>query len=264
MEMRKEINDPANLSTTSRNPSKEVILELKNVSRSFGGLLAVSNVNLEVEKGEILALIGPNGAGKTTLINIMSGFLSADSGKIFFEGKEINNLAVHERCRMGLARTFQIAQPFFGMRTLENVMVASMSRLTSVRESRNEAMRWIQFLGLSDKIYYPASELTLVEQKKLELLRCLATQPKLLLVDELMTGLTPTESHETIEALKTIRNKGITIIFIEHKMDVVVRLAERIFVLNFGEKIAEGAPNAVMNNPEVIKAYLGESYGVSS
>jgi len=244
--------------------SKEVILKLEGVSRAFGGLLAVSSVDLQVSRGEIVALIGPNGAGKTTLVNIITGFLALDSGKVLFEDKLISKLNVYRRNALGIARTFQTPQPFLGITALENVMIAGMSILPSVKSSREEATKWLEFIGLGKKSLYLASELTLADQKKLDLARCLATRPKLLLVDELMTGLTPTESQETMQILKLVRDKNVTIMFIEHKMDVVVRLAERIIVLDFGRKIAEGTPEVVMNNKEVIKAYTGKHYESSS
>jgi branched-chain amino acid transport system ATP-binding protein len=236
------------------------ILEAQKLTKSFGGLKAVSNVDIVISKGEIMALIGPNGAGKTTLVNLLTGFLQPDAGTIMFNNRNIRNLSVHARCILGMTRTFQIAQPFKGLSVIENVMVAAMSVEPSIKKCRESALKWLQFAGLEHKKDTTADQLTLVEQKELELLRCLATKPKLLFVDELMTGLTPAESQEAISTLKTIRDTGVSILFIEHKMDVVVRLAEKVIVLDFGKKIAEGVCEVVMNNEDVIQAYLGESH----
>ena len=237
------------------------LLELKGVCKNFGGLKAVSQVSLDLEEGEILGIIGPNGAGKTTLFNTITGFYKPDEGEIRFEGERLIDLKPHRICQRGMVRTFQIVKPFLQLTVLENVVIAALNRTKNVQEATGKAVKTIEFAGLKDKADLLATGLTLPHRKRLELARALATEPKLLLLDEVMAGLTPTEVDELIRLLKEVNNKGITILLIEHVMRGVMALSKRVIVLNYGEKIAEGVPEEVVKNRQVIEAYLGEEFG---
>ena len=239
------------------------MLEGRGVTKYFGGLAAVKNVDFEVRKGEIVGLIGPNGAGKTTLFNVISGMLKPTSGSIVFEGEDITGLDPHRVCEMGIARTFQIVQPFLNMTVLENVMVGLLygRRRMSVLDARSEALRILDFVGLREKSGMLARGLTLIDRKMLELARALATDPKLILLDEVLAGLNPVETEEAVKLIEGLRSElGITIFWIEHLMRAIMKAADRIIVLHHGEKIAEGTPEEVANNTRVIEAYLGEKY----
>ncbi len=236
------------------------LLELKKVSKNFGGLKAVSQVSFSLEKGEILGIIGPNGAGKTTLFNTLTGFYKPDEGEIWFEGEKLIDLKPHQICKKGMVRTFQIVKPFLELTTLDNVMIAALNRTKHIHEATEKALRTIEMVGLKDKAQTLATGLTLPHRKRLELARALATEPKLLLLDEVMAGLTPTEVDELIRLLKEINRQGITILLIEHVMRGVMALSQRVIVLNYGEKIAEGVPEEVVKNRQVIDAYLGEEF----
>jgi branched-chain amino acid transport system ATP-binding protein len=237
------------------------LLELRGVCKNFGGLKAVSQISLDLEEGEILGIIGPNGAGKTTLFNTITGFHKPDEGEIRFGEGSLIGLKPHQICQKGMVRTFQIVKPFLQLTVLENVVVAALNRTRNVQEATAKAFETIEFVGLNDKADTLATGLTLPHRKRLELARALATDPRLLLLDEVMAGLTPTEVDELIRLLKKVNEKGITILLIEHVMRGVMALSNRVVVLNYGEKIAEGIPEAVVKNRQVIEAYLGEEFG---
>jgi branched-chain amino acid transport system ATP-binding protein len=237
------------------------VLEAEKVTKYFGGLAAVSNVDFHVNQGEIFGLIGPNGAGKTTLFNLISGALVLKSGEIRFKGEKITGLKPHQICRMGVARTFQSVKIFANIPARENVLLGSLfgtSTGMSSADATREAAGLLEFLGLSAVRATPAKDLTLANQKRLEVARALATKPELLLLDELMAGLNPTETAEAMELVTNIRAKGITIFMIEHVMKAIMGVCDRIMVLHHGEKIAEGTPKEITTSKKVIEVYLGE------
>lgn len=237
------------------------ILEGEGVTRYFGGLAAVSGVDFHVEQGEIVGLIGPNGAGKTTLFNLISAALTLKSGKIKFKGQEITGLKSHQICRMGVARTFQSVKIFPNLPVLNNIIIGTYFGMPSGKTSvdpEGEAKDLMEFVGLPEKGGIPARDLTLANQKRLEIAGALATKPEVLLLDELMAGLTHTEMAQAVELITRIRDKGITIIMIEHVMKVIMSICDRIFVLHHGRKIAEGTPQEIATSETVIKVYLGE------
>jgi len=233
------------------------MLEIVGISKRFGGLTAVADVSLEVREGEIVALIGPNGAGKTTLFGIATGFIPADGGSVRFAGEEILGLPPHLIARRGLVRTFQIVQPFPGLTVRENVAVGCQLHAESRASALAEAADVARSVGMGDLIGRPASALTIAGRKRLELARALATRPRLLLLDEVMAGLNPTEIAELLPLVRAIRASGVTLLLIEHVMQAVMSLAERVYVLSDGRIIAEGPPAAIVANPRVIEAYLG-------
>jgi len=237
------------------------LLEGKGVTKYFGGLAAVLNVDFNVEQGEALGLIGPNGAGKTTLFNLISAALVPKSGIIRFKGENITGLKPYKICRMGVARTFQSVKTFADMPVLNNVVLGSyfgMSPGMSSADAVREATALLEFVGLSAVKATPAKDLTLANQKRLEVARALATNPELLMLDELMAGLNSTEVAQAMELVNRIRDKGITIIMIEHVMKAIMNVCERIVVLHHGEKIAEGTPQEIATSETVIRVYLGE------
>jgi branched-chain amino acid transport system ATP-binding protein len=237
------------------------ILEGKGVTKYFGGLAAVSNVDFHVDQGEIAGLIGPNGAGKTTLFNLISAALVPKSGTIKFKGETITGLKPYQICRMGVARTFQTVKVFANMPVFENVRLGSffgIVRRMSSADATREAAELLEFVGLSAMRAIPAKDLTLANQKRLEVARALATNPELLMLDELMAGLNPTEVAQSMEMVTRIRDKGITIIMIEHVMKAIMNVCDRIMVLHHGEKIAEGTPQEIATSKKVIEVYLGE------
>jgi len=243
------------------------ILEGKGVTKYFGGLAAVSNVDFKVEQGEALGLIGPNGAGKTTLFNLISAALVPKPGTIKFKGENITGLKPYKICRMGVARTFQLVKVFADMPALNNVILGSyfgMSPGMSSKDAIREATELLEFVGLSAVKGTPAKDLTLANQKRLEVARALATNPELLLLDEMMAGLNPAEVGQAMELVTRIRDKGITIIMIEHVMKAIMNVCERIIVLHHGAKIAEGTPQEIATSETVIKVYLGEKVHAGS
>jgi len=237
------------------------ILEGKGVTKYFGGLAAVSNLDFNVERGEALGLIGPNGAGKTTLFNLISAALVPKSGIIRFKGENITGLKPYKICRMGVARTFQTVKVFPDMPVLNNVVLGSYfgtSTNMSSADAAREAAETLEFVGLSGVKATPAKDLTLANQKRLEVARALATDPELLLLDEIMAGLNPAEVGQAMELVTRIREKGITIIMIEHVMKAIMNVCERIMVLHHGAKIAEGTPQEITTSKKVVEVYLGE------
>jgi branched-chain amino acid transport system ATP-binding protein len=237
------------------------ILEGKGVTKHFGGLAAISNVDFHVEQGEILGLIGPNGAGKTTLFNLISAALALNSGIIKFKGEKISGLKPHQVCRAGVARTFQTVKIFGNIPVLGNVLLGALfgtSTGMSSADAAREAMESLEFVGLPAARATPAKDLTLANQKRLEVARALATRPELLLLDELVAGLNATETAQVIELVTRIRDRGITILMIEHVMKAIMSICDRIIVLHHGEKIAEGTPQEITNNQTVIEVYLGK------
>lgn len=234
------------------------LLEVAGLSRYFGGLRAVSNLSFAVAPGEILGLIGPNGAGKTTVFNLVTGFLAPSGGDIRLEGESLVGLKPHAIARRGVARTFQIVKPFPHLSARENAALGAMARLESRRAAEDDALRVLEQVGLAAKAEVPAGELTLADQKRLEIARALATAPKLLLLDEPMGGLNPREVGAACELVERIRASGITIVLVEHIMRAIMRISHRVVVMNQGEKITEGAPAEVVENPAVIAAYFGK------
>ena len=240
------------------------ILKVSNVSKHFGGLTAVNDVSFSINEGETVGLMGPNGAGKTTLVNMICGSYGVDSGKIEFLGKDITKLPPWKRCKLGICRTYQIPRPFPELTTIASVCVSALYGKDrpnrSLEDAMTEATHYLEFVGLFSKRNVLARDLTLFEMRGLELARALATQPKLIFVDEVMAGLNPVEAEKAVRLIEHAKDQfGVTVLWIEHVMAVLMRAAERVIVLHYGEKIAEGPPKEVADNPMVIESYLGRS-----
>jgi len=233
------------------------LFEVKNLCKFFGGLKAVNLVDFTINKGEIVGLIGPNGAGKTTLFNCITGFYRATSGKIFFKEKEITNLSSESICRKGIARTFQIPRTFKNMNVLDNVIIGAFCRTNNLKEATRKALDALNFTGLIDKKDYSSNEITLADEKMLSVARVLATDPEMILLDEAMSGLTPLEAESAIKTIGKIRSLKISLIIVEHVMEIVMPISDRVIVIRTGEKIADGPPLEVSRNKEVIESYLG-------
>jgi branched-chain amino acid transport system ATP-binding protein len=236
------------------------LLTLERVTKRFGGLTAVREVSLEVRSGDLLGLIGPNGAGKTTVFNVIAGYFRPEEGRIVFDGRDVTGWPAHAVSRLGLTRTFQIVKPFGNLSVLDNVMIGALTRRATVREACGDAERVIDVCGLGPHAAARARALPLALRKRLEVARALATQPRLLLLDEVMAGLNPTELVAMIDLVRRLHAEGLTLIVIEHVMAAMMRLAQRIVMLHHGEKIAEGAPREIASDRRVIDAYLGEEF----
>ncbi|MEW6262412.1 MAG: ABC transporter ATP-binding protein [Thermodesulfobacteriota bacterium] len=236
------------------------LLEVKGLSKHFGGLVANDRIDLEVPAGEIVGLIGPNGAGKTTLFNCIAGFYPPTGGKVRFKGDDITGRPANEICLRGIARTFQIVRVFKDLTVLDNVMVGAFNRRNSAARAKQKAGEVLDFCGLAPKKSMLAGGLTIADKRRLEFAKALATEPSLLMLDEAMAGLNQSETAEAIELVKKVLRSGITILLVEHVMEVVMPISNRVIVLDYGRKIAEDTPEKIFDNEEVIKAYLGEKY----
>ncbi len=234
------------------------LLALQSVSKSYGALKVTDNITLSVNKGETLGILGPNGAGKTTLFNLISGDVRCDQGQVLYAGNDVSRLTPHQRCHAGIGRSYQVPQPFGNMTVFENLVTAAcFGGQQSEKQAWQTAREVLEQTGLLAQANKPAGGLTLLNRKRLELARALATQPELLLLDEIAGGLTEHEAHELVEELRRIKARGITMIWIEHVVHALLSIADRLFVINFGQKLAEGEPQSVMNDPDVRRVYMG-------
>lgn len=240
------------------------LLEVQGVSKRFGGLLANDDVSFTVKDGEIVSIIGPNGAGKSTLFNCITGFYRPNAGRVLYQGKDITRFGADRICKMGIARTFQIVQIISDMTVLENVMTGAFLRSARNGAARAKAEEVLRFTGLFEKRNAAATALTIADKKRLEVSMALATRPKLLMLDEAMAGLTPFELKEMMGLIRKVRENGVTLVIVEHVMEAVMELSDRVIVINSGRMIVEGTPKEVVVNTEVIQAYLGERYHVGS
>jgi branched-chain amino acid transport system ATP-binding protein len=236
-----------------------VLLSFEGVSKNFGALKVTDNLSFEVEKGEALGVLGPNGAGKTTVFNLITGGLAPNAGRIQFNGRDITKLTPHERCRAGIGRSYQVALPFEGMTVFENLLVGAMfgDSGRSEHEANDRCVELLDRTGLLDKANRMAGSLTLLDRKRLELARALATRPELLLLDEIAGGLTEQEAHALVDLVNDIRAQGVSIVWIEHVVHALLAVASRLLVINFGAKLAEGEPRTVMASPDVKRVYMG-------
>jgi branched-chain amino acid transport system ATP-binding protein len=240
--------------------SDSLLLDVQGVSKYFGGLQANEDISFVVKRGEIVSIIGPNGAGKSTLFSCVTGFHRVDKGRVLFKGQDITNRKPYTIARLGIVRTFQIVQVISDMTVLENVMTGGFLRRTRVDDVRRKAEEILAFTGLMEKRSYNALELTISDKKRLEVSMALAMDPELLMLDESMAGLTPVELRQIIELIRKVRASSVTVVVVEHVMEAVMELSDRVIVLNSGRKIIEGTPKEVVTNPEVKRAYLGERY----
>ena len=238
-------------------PDNEVLLRVAGLGKRFGGVQAVQNLDFEVRPGEVVGLIGPNGAGKTTVFSMIGGAEQPTTGIIEFEGRPIAGLRPSRIAQLGVARTFQIVRPLGRLTVLQNVMIGAYCRVASVTAAREIALNWLDYTGLIHRKDTVARSLTIADRKRLEITRALATQPRLLLLDEVMAGLTPTETEAAVELLGRLRKTGLAMVIIEHVMRVIMSVSDRVIVLNYGQKISSGSPQTVANDPVVIRAYLG-------
>jgi branched-chain amino acid transport system ATP-binding protein len=239
------------------------LLEVDRVSKSFGGVAANVEISFDVNEGEILGLIGPNGAGKTSLFNSISGEVTPDAGEVRLGGRRISGLSPEQCLLLGIARTFQVVRSFDSMTVLEDVMVGAYARLSRTRPAMARALETLEFTGLAARADTPAHSLTPAEKRRLEVARALATEPHLLLLDEMLTGLTPVEAHSGVQLIRDVRARGITVIMVEHVMEVLLPLVDRAVVLDLGRVLTIGAPQDVVRNRDVIRAYLGDRYAAA-
>ena len=237
-----------------------MLLEVNGLTKAFAGLVAVKGINFMVQKGEIVGLIGPNGAGKTTIFHLLTGYYKPTAGMIRFNGKDMTHITPPDACRLGLARTFQIVKPLVQLTVLENVMVGAFAKIRNAKQAKELSLEILEFTGQIAYKDMLAGNLTLGMRKRMEVSRALATQPELLLLDETMAGLNSKEIADAVRLIMKIRERGITLVVIEHVMKAIMSISDRIIVINYGEKIMEGCPDAVCNDQQVIKAYLGEDY----
>ena len=240
------------------------LLSVEHVTRRFGGVVAVDDVTLDVGEGEIVGLIGPNGAGKSTLFNLIAGVLPPTQGSIIFDGEDVTALPAAERCQRGVGRTFQVVKSFETMTVIDNVIVGALIRNTVMRVARAKAYEVLEFCGLAGRANVLASDLIPSEKRRLEVARALATEPKLLLLDEVLTGLTPVEAQTGVELVRKVRDTGVTVLMVEHVMEIVMPLVDRAIVLDLGKVLVEGKPTDVVRDPKVISAYLGDRHAVGA
>jgi branched-chain amino acid transport system ATP-binding protein len=239
------------------------LLQVNDLTKRFGGLVACDRVSVEIQEGEIIGLIGPNGAGKTTLFNCIAGFYPPNGGRVTFAGQDITSLPPDRVCQLGIARTFQVVKIFKDMTVLENLMVGGFVRSLNTRKVHQQAMETLNFTGLTEKKDMLGGSLTIADKKRLEIARSLMTKPRLLMLDEAMAGLTQKETQDALELIHKLHEQKITLFLVEHVMEVIMPISHRVVVLEYGKKIAEDVPEKVSNNEEVIKAYLGDKYHAS-
>jgi len=238
------------------------LLQISGVWQRFGGLIANSDVSIDVGRGEIVGLIGPNGAGKSTLFNLIAGVTPPTQGSIRFDGEDVTALPAAQRCQRGIARTFQVVKSFETMSVIDNVIVGALVRSTTMREARGKAWEVLEFAGLAARAEVLAADLIPSEKRRLEVARALATAPKLLLLDEVLTGLTPVEAEKGVELVRRVRDAGVTVLMVEHVMEIVMPLVDRAIVLDLGKVLVEGKPADIVRHPKVISAYLGDRHAV--